>query len=126
MPLESFPINCEWAALLRGLSMRVPDDWLPGFSGRALNAGVIACVDLDIGTNNHFQIELDKEWGIFYAMQYNAVVCFADKTHCSFSLYCLPAHALRDPADNVVVVETVNDNDGNDDEYVTPTPAHNK
>ena len=106
--------------------MKVPDDWWPGFSGRALNAGAIARVDLDIDTNNHFQLELDKERGVFYAMRYNAVIRFANKTHHSFSLYRLPAHALRDPADDVVVVETVDDDDDGDDEYVTPPPACNK
>jgi hypothetical protein len=126
MPSESIPINPEWAGLLRGLCMKVPDDWWPGFSGRALNAGVIACVDLDIKTNNHSQLKLDKELGVFYAMQYDAVVRFADETHCSFSSYRLPAHALRDPADDVFVVETVNDDDDEDDKYVTPPPAHNK
>ena len=121
---ESFPIDRKWAALLRGLHMKVPDDWWPGFSGRALNAGVIARVDLDIDMNNHFQPELDKEQGIFYAMRYDAVIHFADKTHRSFSSYHLPAHALCDPADDVFVVETVN-NDDDDDEYVTPhsTPS---
>ncbi len=126
MPSESFPIDREWAALLRGLRMKVPDDWWPGFSGRALNAGAIARVDLDIDTNNHFQLELDKEQGVFYAMRYDAVVRFADETHHSFSSYRLPAHALRNPADDVFVVETVNDDNDDDDEYVTPPPARNK
>ena len=122
----SFAIDREWAASLRGLRMKVPDDWWPGFSGRALNAGAIACVDLDINTNNHFQLELDKERGVFYAMRYDAVVRFADETHRYFSSYRLPAHALRDPADDVFVVETVDDDDDDDDESVTPPPARNK
>ena len=126
MPSESFPIDRDWAASLRGLRMKVPDDWWPGFSGRALNAGAIARVDLDINTNNHFQLELDKERGVFYAMQYNAVVRFADETHHSFSSYCLPAHALHNPADDGFVVQTVDDDDDEDDEYVTPPPARNK
>jgi hypothetical protein len=87
----SFPINREWAELVRGLRMKVPDDWWPGFSGRALNNGVITCVDFDIDTNNHFQLELDKEHGIFYAMRYDAVVWFAGKMHSSFSSFCLSA-----------------------------------
>ena len=82
------------------------DDWWPGFSGSTLNAGVIARVDLDIDTNNHFQLELDKERGVFYAMRYDAVVRFADETHHSFSSYRLPAHALHNPADDVFVVMT--------------------
>ena len=106
--------------------MKVLDDWWPGFSGRALNAGVIARVDLDIEMNNHFQLKLDKEQGVFYAMQYDAVVCFADETHRSFSSYRLPAHALRDPADDVFVVETNDDDDDEDDEYITPPQARNK
>jgi hypothetical protein len=126
MPLEYLPIDRKWAALLRGLRMKVPDDWWPGFSGRALNAGVITRVDLDINTNNHFQLKLDKERGVFYAMRYDAIVRFADETHRSFSSYCLPAHARRNPADDVFVVKTVDDDDDDDDDYFTPPPAHNK
>jgi len=107
--------------------MKVPDDWWPGFSGRALNAGVIARVDVDIDMNNHFQPELDKERGVFYAMQYDAVIHFTDETHRSFSSYCLPAHALCDPADDVFVVETVNDTMTMMNMSLhTPPPAHNK
>ncbi len=106
--------------------MKAPDDWWPGYLSHALNSGVIACVDLDIDTNNHFQLELDKERGVFYAMRYDAVVCYADKMHCSFSLFCLSAHALSNPANEVIVVETVNKDDDDDDKYITPPPARNK
>ena len=122
----SFAIDREWAASLRGLRMNVPDDWWPGFAGNKLNGGVIARVDFDIATNNHFQLELDNEPGSFYAMRYDAVVRFADETHDSFSSYRLPAHALRDPADDVFVVETVDDDDDDDDDYFKTPPARNK
>ena len=124
----SFCIDHEWEELLRGLRMNVPDDWWPGFTGHQLNGGVIAPVDFEIDRNNYFQLEPDKERGAFYAMRYNAVVCFADETHHSFSSFCLPAHALSNPAQEVVVVKTVNNDDNNDDDdkYVTPPPAaHN-
>ena len=123
MPFESFPIDREWAASLRGLRMKVPDDWWPGFSGSALNAGVIARVDLDIDTNNHYQLELDKERGVFYAMRYDAVVHYADETHRSYSSFRLPAHALSDPAGEVVTVEDVDEDDDYDDDFLTP-PRH--
>jgi hypothetical protein len=60
----SFAIDREWAASLRGLRMNVPDDWWPGFAGNNLNGGVIAHVDLDIATNNHFQLEPRRKKGI--------------------------------------------------------------
>ena len=122
----SFAIDREWAASLRGLRMNVPDDWWPGFTSNNLNGGVIARVDLDIATNNHFQLELDNEPGSFYAMRYDAVVRYADETHRSFSSFRLPAHALSDPANEAVVVEDVDEDDDDEDDFLTPPPARNK
>ncbi len=116
MPRNFFPIDREWAASLVCLRMEVPDNWWPAFSGQALNTGRIAGVDFDIETDNHFQLELDNEQGVYYAMRYDAVVCFADEPHCSFSLFRLPSHAIRDPVDDVVEVETVDDDDDDDDD----------
>ncbi len=45
--------------------MKVTDDWWPDFTGQALNAGMVADVDFEIATNNHFQLELDKEQGLY-------------------------------------------------------------
>jgi hypothetical protein len=104
--------------------MKVPDIWWLAFSGQTLNLGVIALVDLNINTNNHFKLKLDKEQGVYYAMRYDAVIRFANETHHFFSLFCLSAYALRDPADNVVQVETVDD-DKEEDEFTTP-PSCNK
>jgi hypothetical protein len=106
--------------------MNVPDDWWPGFTSNNLNGGVMARVDLDIATNNHFQLELDNEPGSFYAMRYDAVVRYADETHRSFSSFRLPAHALSDPANDAVVVEDVDEDDDDGDDFLTPPPARNK
>ncbi len=108
--------------------MDVFDNWWPSFSGQTLNAGVIAGVDFDIDTNNHFQLELYLEQGVYYAMRYNAVVSYAFKTHCSYSLFCLPAHALCDPVEDVVVVETVDEDDDNNDnnDFITPPSTQQK
>jgi hypothetical protein len=125
MPCNFFPIDGEWAALLLGLNMEVPVNWWPAFSGQALNTGRIADVDFDIKTENHFQLELDNEQGVYYAMRYDAVVRFADKTHRSFSLIHLSSHAIRNPVDDVVKVEMVDDDDDNDNAFVTP-PTRNK
>jgi hypothetical protein len=95
MPCNFFPFNCKWAALLVGLRMEVSDNWLPAVSGQALNTGRTAGVDRDIKTKYHFQLELDNEQGIYYAMRYDAVVHFAEEMHCSFSLFCLPFQLLR-------------------------------
>jgi hypothetical protein len=88
-----------------------------------VNGGVIACVDLDIATNNHFQLKLDNEPGSFYAMRYDAVLRYADETHRSFSSFCLPAHALSDPANEAVVVEDVDEDDDDDDDFLTTPPT---
>ena len=124
----SFRIDCEWAGSLKGLRMNVPDDWWDGFTGHKLNGGVIARVDFGIDGNKYFQLELDGERGAYYPMRYDAVVRYADKTHRAFSSFRLPAHAVSDPAQEVVVVEeTVDDNDNDDadddDYFTTPPPA---
>ncbi len=108
-----------------GLCKEVPDKWWPAFSGQAFNTGRIAGVDFDIETDNHFQLELNNEQGVYYAMCYDAVIHFADKLHCSFSLCCLPSHAICDLVDDVVEVETVDDDDDDEDDFVTP-PTRNK
>ena len=59
-------------------------------------------------------------------MCYDAVVRYADETHRSFSSFRLPAHAVSNPAQEVVVVETIGDDDNydvNDDDYFTTPPA---
>ena len=52
---------------------------------------------------------------------------YADEKHCSFSLFCLPAYALSNPTDNIVEVETVDEDGGNDyeDDYITPPQGCN-
>ncbi len=120
MPPNFISINRKWAASLVGLRIEVPNNWWPAFSGQALNAGRIAGVDFNIKTNNNFQLKLDNEPGVYYAMHYDAVVRFADETHRSFSLFCLPSHAIRNPVDSVVEVKTVNDDNDNDNDFVIP------
>jgi hypothetical protein len=123
----TFHIDREWAESLKGLRMNVPDDWWDGFTGHKLNGGVIARVDFGIDGNKYFQLELDGERSAFYPMRYDAVVRYADETHRAFSSFRLPAHAVSNPAQEVVVVEeTVDDNDNDDvddDDYFTTPPA---
>jgi hypothetical protein len=115
-------IDHKWVALLVGICMKVPNDWWPYVSGQTLNTGVIAGVNFDINTNNHIQLELDKERGIYYAMHYDAIVLYANKAHPTFSLFCLPAYALCDPMDDIVEDKTVNDKE-NDNEFYQPPPC---
>jgi hypothetical protein len=126
MPHNFIPISRKWAALLVGLCMEVPNYWWPAFSGQALNAGIIAGVDFNIETDNHFQLKLDNEQGVYYAMHYAAIVHFADKMHCSFSSFCLPSHAICNLVDDVVEVETVNDDNDDDNDFVTPPTRNNR
>jgi hypothetical protein len=128
----TFHIDREWAESLKCLRMNVLDDLWDGFTSHKLNGGVIARVDFGIDGNKYFQHELDGEHGAFYPMRYDAVVRYADETHRAFSSFRLPAHAVSDPAQEVVVVEETVDDDDNDDvdddDYFTtaPTAAHNK
>jgi hypothetical protein len=103
--------------------MKVPDDGWPDFADQALNADVIAGIDFEIATNNHFQLELDKEQGVYYAMRSDSIACYEDEMYCSFSLFHLPAFSLSNPADNFVEVKTAVD-DNND--YITLPRARNK
>ena len=82
---------------------------------------MIAGVDFEIATNIHFQLELDKEQGIYFAMRYNAVIRCADEMDCSFSLSRLPAYALSNSADNILEVETVDEDGDYVDDYITHT-----
>jgi hypothetical protein len=120
MSCNFIPIHHEWAALLVGLYMEVPNNWWPAFSDQALNAGRIAGVDFNIKTDNRFQFKLDNEQGVYYAMRYVPVVRFADETHHSFSLFCLLSHAICNLVDNDVEVKMVNGDKDNDDDFVTP------
>jgi hypothetical protein len=99
----------------------------PGFTGKNLNGGMVACVNLDINTNNHFQLKLDNEPGAFYAMRYDAIALYANEMHhLLYSSFCLPAHALSNPAYEEVVVEDVNEDDDDNDKFLTLAQALNK
>jgi hypothetical protein len=77
----SFRIDREWAGLLKGLRMNVPDDWWDGFTGHKLNCRVIAHVNFGIDGNKIFQLKLDGERGAYYPMRYDAVVLIAPSRH---------------------------------------------
>ena len=104
--------------------MNVPDNWWDGFTGHKLNGGVIAHVDFGIDRNKYFQLELDGERGAFYPMSYDAVVCYAKEMHHAFLSFCLLAHAVSDPAQEVVVVEETVDDDDNTMTSLHPPQQH--
>ena len=96
---KGVPIDKEWAASLIGLRMQVPNLWWKGFEGvKSLNESTIIGVDLRAAKLNYFQLELAKEKGVIYAMQYNAVHLYADVKHRDFRKFRLPCDAPSNPS----------------------------
>jgi hypothetical protein len=127
----TFHIDREWAESLKGLRMNVPDNWWDGFTGHKLNGGVIAHIDLESTETNISSLSWMENAALVTPCD-DAVVRYADETHRAFSSFHLPAHAVSDPAQEVVVVEETVDDDDNEDvdddiDFTTPpASARNK
>jgi hypothetical protein len=87
--------------------------WWKGFEGdESLNEGTIIGVDFSAAKLNYFQLELAKEKGAIYAMQYDAVHLYADVEHRNFRKFRLPRDAPSNPA--------------NEDKVIAPPPKKRK
>jgi hypothetical protein len=102
---KPIPINQEWAGLLTSLCMNVPNSWWAGITSLELNAGAISHLDFNQENECYFQLELDKEKGIYQAMRYDAVLLYADESHPMFAHFHLPYAALADPTNNQVQIQ---------------------
>jgi hypothetical protein len=108
-------INQEWAELLIGLRMNIPNSSWAGNTCLLLNVGAISHLYLHQQNELYFQLELGNDKGIYHATCYNAVLLYGDKSHLSFVHYCLPFATIPDPADDQVhitrcpIVEMVDD-----------------
>jgi hypothetical protein len=83
------PISVEWAKSLIGLSMRVPDDWWVGCSGRNLHDGRI--VSFDISSQKWNLLLNSKEEPYPYLMAHDAVCIYSDEDSSTFNEYQLTA-----------------------------------
>jgi hypothetical protein len=68
-----------------GLRMNVPNSWWAGNSCFLLNGGAIFHLNFHQHIKLYFQLDFDKDKGIYHAMHYNAVLPYADKSHLSFA-----------------------------------------
>ena len=91
-------IDKEWASMLVGLPMLVPNSWWKGYrrDNDTLNAGAIVGVDFNQPNSTYFQL---KCAGKIYAMHYNAVHLYTDLDHASYNAikFCLPMVAPANP-----------------------------
>ncbi len=102
--IQHVPIDSEWAEMLVGLRLNIPNKWWLGFRDGGLNRGKIAAMTLDLSSSYYFQVELDDEPGVHYAMRYDSVLLYADNEQPGFSQFCLPLCCPGNSEDKVAQV----------------------
>jgi hypothetical protein len=97
-PIFSRPIaiDQEWAVLLIGICINIPDSWWAGNTCLLLNGGAISHLDFHQQNELYFQPELDDDKGIYHAMRYNVVLLYVDKS----MHYYLPYAAIANPTND--------------------------
>jgi hypothetical protein len=86
-------ISIEWAESLIGLSMKVPQNWWVGCSGRNLHDGRLDSSDI---SEQKWNLLLDaRDEDLPYLMAYNAVYEYADDRSSTFHEYQLTYQAVR-------------------------------
>jgi hypothetical protein len=98
------PSFLEWAKTLVGLRLNIPIKWWPRFCDGGLNQGIIAAITLDPSSSYYFQVELDNEPGVHYAMRYDSVLLYADDKQPGFLKFHLPLFCPGNPEDKVANV----------------------
>ena len=92
-------IDPEWAETLDGLRMSVPNHWWNGHRGNRLHQGRIV---LFLENTNRWQLLLDDiDDPNHYAMNYEAVVAYADAEAGTYAHYNLPPEQINLPADRL-------------------------
>ena len=88
--------------MLKGLMMRVPDNWWDGCTGSQIYKGRIAAVDFADEVERYFMLELDDDnaKGEQYHMRYDDFLNYADEGHRSYSRYYLPSDPPACPTAN--------------------------
>jgi len=75
-------IDTEWAESLKGLSMKVRDNWWPGYNGQILHDGKIDSFD---STTQKWNLLLDSnDDDALYLMAYDAVCEYSNKESSTF------------------------------------------
>ena len=91
-------VDKEWAAMLIGLPMMVPNSWWNGYRNddNTLNPSTIMGVDFDQPHSNYFQLECGNE---IYAMRYDTIYQYVDMDHATYNAtkFRLPLSAPTNP-----------------------------
>ena len=81
-------IDNEWAESLKKLSMKVPDNWWPGYTDQILHDGKIDSFD---STTQKWNLLLDSnDDDDLYLMAYDAVCEYSNKQSSTFHKFQLP------------------------------------
>ena len=102
MAPTSYAIDPEWGESLVGLRMAVPLSWWPGYTGTELSLGKIA--KFDGAASPPFLLEVDDEPGDTYAMQYDALLAYAQVEHLTFKNFRLLDMMPEEPTPNDTVI----------------------
>ena len=98
------PINSEWAEMLIGLRLNIPNKWWPGFRNGGSNRGKITTTNLNPSSSYFYEVELDDEPGAHYAMRYDSVLLYADEEQLGFAQFHLPSCCQANPDDKIARV----------------------
>jgi len=99
------PINSEWAEMLIGLRLNIPNKWWPGFRDGGSNHGKISATNLNPSSSYFFEVELDNEPGAHYAMRYDSVLLYADDEQPGFAQFRLRLCCPANPDDKMARVQ---------------------
>ena len=80
-------IDAEWAELIVGLRLRVPDCWWVGYNSQEANDGKLKSFDV---SSQKWMLELDSDKGTEYPIAYTAIYQYADSNASSFEDYNVP------------------------------------
>jgi hypothetical protein len=76
-------IDIEWALLLVGLPVKIPDHWWIGYTGLYLHNGKLMAFDV---VNQRWLIELDDQDDDYqYLIAYGAVCEYSNRQHSTFN-----------------------------------------
>jgi hypothetical protein len=63
---------------LVSLRLNIPNKWWPRFRDGGLNQGKTATITLAPSSSYYFQVKLNDEPGVHYAMRYDSILLYAD------------------------------------------------
>jgi hypothetical protein len=82
--------------------MKVPKNWWlqsswAGQKGSDKNRGTLTCYNPDEKNDTYFMLEIEREPGAEYPIQYNGVLKYTNNKYSNFGKYCLTFVPVLDP-----------------------------